>query len=50
MLRKSGMLEDDIRYYANVELDSWPKLLSTLAILSNEDLDIRTTLERHNGQ
>ena len=50
MLRNSGLEEPDFRYYANTELDSWPKLLATLAILSNEALDIRTTLERHNGQ
>ena len=50
MLRNAGMDEINIRYYANKELDSWPKLLATLSILTNEEIDIKTTLERHNGE
>ena len=51
MLRESGLdNEDDFRYYANAELDSWPKLLATLSIISNESIDIRETLEQHNAR
>ena len=49
MLRNAGMAEVDFRYYANKELDSWPKLLATLSILTNEGINIKATLERHNG-
>ena len=49
MLRETGMTEKQFRYYANSEIDSWPKLLATLTILANESIDIRTTLEEHNA-
>ena len=50
MLRESGLEEEDFRYYANSEIDSWPKLLVTLTIIANESIDIRTTLEQHNAR
>ena len=50
MLRESGMEEDEYRYYATSEIDSWPKLLATLTIVANESIDMRTTLEEHNAR
>ena len=49
MLRASGMEEHTLRYYANSELDSWPKLLATLCILSNESIGFKATVEHHNA-
>ena len=49
MLRKSGMDDErDFRYYANSELTSWPRLLATLCILANEEVNVRATIEHHN--
>ena len=50
MLRKANIDERDIRYYANSEIDSWPKLMSTLCILSNEAIHIKRTIEEHNAR
>ena len=48
MLRNADMAEDDVRYYANSELTTWPRLLATLCILTNEEIHVRAELERHN--
>ena len=50
MLRNAGMTETDFRYYANTEMNSWPKLLATLSLLTNEAIDVKATLEQHNGE
>ena len=50
MLRNSNVAESDIRYYANGEINDWPKLLSTLCILTNEDIDVRKTIEELNNR
>ena len=44
MLRKAGMDEANFRYYENAQIRDWPTLLASLAILTNEDIEVRTTI------
>ena len=48
MLRTAGMTEKGFRYHANTQVTSWAKLLAVLCILTNEDINIRNTIELNN--
>ena len=48
LLREANIKETDFRYYANADMDSWPKFLATLCIIANEAIGIRATLEQNN--
>ena len=45
MLRTSGVNETSIRFYENSEINDWYKLLSSLCILTNDDINIQHTIQ-----